>query len=812
MPTNFWQLPFWSKFFLIFISGTGLGILAAACQNEPFPLTVDLGIFLLLAVVTGTKRVHLTPKLGTMSVGFAVVLAALLHFGVAPGLVVAAVSAIAGTLISQRTGKLQPLHRILFAIGTIVIAAWGASEAFVWAGGKFGSASLSGLLTPLILATAAYYGINTFLVAMISGLTQHQNPLRVWQQDYLWTGPGYFAGASAAALLHYAYGKIGAAGFALVAPVLYITYYSYRVYTEKIQDNLRHIEELRASSERLAHLYLSTIQSLALAIDAKDPYTHTHIMRVQDYAVKIAREMGLSEEIIEGIQTGALLHDVGKIGVPEHILTKPGRLSDEEYRKIQKHPLVGYEILKPIDFPWSVHSIVRNHHEWWNGNGYPDRLREEDIPLGARILAVADVFEALTQERAYRRAWPTLSAVQIIVRSKGTQFDPEVVDAFLRVIAREEGKSVEELLQAIEQETSSTPEPPAQRPNTQPPVTGVMRDIARAHQELYALYEIAQTVGSSLSLDETLSLLTTKLNNFVQCAACVIYLLDEEREELEARAAFGPQAALFRKLHLSLRGSLSGRAVEQQRNIFNGHAQDDFQATTAGEEARNLASLLAIPLTTADGTRIGCLSLYHEAVGAFTEDDLRLLSLIGQQAAMAIKNALTYEETRSSALTDELTGLPNTRYFFMTLEHEFSRAQREDSPLSLLLIDLDNFKTINDEFGHTVGDRVLREVAQRMRQPLRNYDTLVRHGGDEFYVILPHTTLADALEVAKRLRRAVDGYTLILRNNRRVRVHASIGAATYPENAQTLEALLTCADRRMYEAKRSVYGDGVQVA
>lgn len=171
--------------------------------------------------------------------------------------------------------------------------------------------------------------------------------------------------------------------------------------------------------------------ALASAIDAKDPVTEHHCDRVADSAVSLARVAGLSEDSIEAVGYGAVLHDIGKIGITEAVLMKPGELTDGERTEMQRHPLIGAEILRPLRLGALVGPIVRGHHEWWNGGGYPDKLRGEAIPYGARIVSVVDAYDAMTHSRPYRAALSADEAQEELVRCRGTQFDPDLVDLLL---------------------------------------------------------------------------------------------------------------------------------------------------------------------------------------------------------------------------------------------------------------------------------------------------------------------------------------------------------------------------------------------
>ena len=215
----------------------------------------------------------------------------------------------------------------------------------------------------------------------------------------------------------------------------------------KLQDMNKNLEEkvrertkqLDGKNTELRTAYIQTIRALAEAIDAKDAYTRGHSERVAVYASRIAREMNLRKELIERVYFAGLLHDVGKIGIPDAIITKPDRLNEEEYEEIKRHPEIGAKILEPVEFLRSVVPCVRHHHEWYDGcqNGYPDRLAGDQIPLPSRVIVVADTVEAMTSDRPYRKALPVDAVVKEMHKYSGTQFDPVVVDAFLKLIEDE---------------------------------------------------------------------------------------------------------------------------------------------------------------------------------------------------------------------------------------------------------------------------------------------------------------------------------------------------------------------------------------
>ena len=193
------------------------------------------------------------------------------------------------------------------------------------------------------------------------------------------------------------------------------------------------LKEAKKHAEEIAALHLRTLEALALAIEAKDETTHDHLQRMPSMAVAVAEQLGLSEKEMEALRAAALLHDIGKLAVPEHILNKPGKLTPEEFERIKVHPIVGAEILERVQFPYAVVPIVRSHHEKWNGSGYPDGLKGEEIPIGARILAVVDCLDALTSDRQYRPALPLSEAMAVLQGRAARRYDPRVVEVVSRL-------------------------------------------------------------------------------------------------------------------------------------------------------------------------------------------------------------------------------------------------------------------------------------------------------------------------------------------------------------------------------------------
>jgi diguanylate cyclase (GGDEF)-like protein/putative nucleotidyltransferase with HDIG domain len=744
----------------------------------------------LLSVLTSVFKVTLPlPRsASTMSVSYAVDFAALLMLGSAQTMVIGAISALCQCHFRIR--EPNPPHRTLFSMATLVITAFAAGSVHGRLGGTPGHIDLWVAAAPIAGAAATYFLVNTVLVATAIALSTETSMVRVWNQNFLWGAPGYLigAGVSAGFVLLQQFSSHALMPFALVP--LFLTYRSYKVYLGRIED-----EQLQV--KQIADLNFATIEALALAIDAKDQTSQSHLRRVQLYATAVARDLGMSENHIQGVKTAALLHDIGKLAVPEHILSKPGPLTTEEFQKIRAHPKIGADIISAVPFPYPVAPLILSHHERWDGKGYPSGLKRDEIPLGARILTVVDYFDAVMAERPYHKALPFDAAVALLKQEAGKALDPTIVDAFVRLLPglKEQAAKLEPLVARVKPAEEPTPPPRSADQHK-----NVFDDIALAHREIYALYEIAQAMGTSLGLPDTMALITSKLANLVPFSCSALFLFDEDTDALRCHLANGEDADLIQQVVVRSGDGLTGWVARNRRSVVNARPSADFEAAGMSAVNSRLQSALVCPLL-ANDKFIGTLALYHEEAGFYREDHRRLLERISEQAAIVIKNALEFERTRQDSLTDPLTGLPNTRNLFLHLNRELARAERLNTEVSLMVMDLDRFKEINDTHGHHVGDRALREVARVLLAAIRPYDMCVRYAGDEFIVVLSGCGADEAESKRQELQTAVENVVFEARPTRRVPLGISVGAAVFPQDGESYESLLAAADSRMYQDK-----------
>ena len=795
------QLPVAARVYVVSVIIIGVVLFVVCAPRVDFHEPVLFLVLLLLSSATAALKVHLplTSSGSTMSVSYAVDFASLLLLGPHETMLVAAGSAFSQCSLNNK--ERNAVHRTLFSIASLVITVQGAGLAFHLLGGT--AASMPSMATrelarPLVAAATVYFLLNTGLVATAIGLSTGEPIATTWHNNFLWSAPSYFVGAGTAALAAWFVVHAGYWVAPLTFAPLYLTYRTYKVYMGRIEDEQRHVQQT-------SDLHLATIEALARAIDAKDQTTQMHIRRVQLYAADLAKAAGLSEPEIQGVKTAALLHDIGKLAVPEHILSKPGPLTQEEFQKIRIHPQVGAEIIAAVPFPYPVAPLILSHHERWDGKGYPQGLAGEQIPAGARILTIVDYFDAVTTERPYHKALTIDSAIGLLRHESGRALDPVLVPLFVDMLPSliaeadrlERQQSSRPLVETIRTGTTATGLVP-------PTGTSAFENIALAHREIYALYEIAQSMGTSLGVADTMALISSKISKIVPWTGCALFLQPADSETLKCRFAAGSDAP--RLLNATLEGGagLSGWVARNRRTLINADPRITFEAIGLVPPV-DLRSALVCPLSFND-VFIGCLALYHSEPNRYNEDHRRLLERIAEQAGAVIHNSIVFEQTQEDSLTDPLTGLPNRRSMFVHLSRELSRAERLKSELAVIIMDVDNFKAINDTYGHNVGDHALRQVAAALQTALRPYDLCVRYAGDEFIVVLADCS-REAAELKRReLQALVSTIEFDVRAGKRLRLEASAGAAVFPQDGATYEALLADADHRMYRDKAARRG------
>jgi len=801
---SFWSMPGkpgtflgWpaTLFILAQLAG-GLPLLPYAVVHWHTDNSLRFGCFLVVALSASLFKVRLPGIQATMSANFLFILVGILDLSYPETLLMGCLGGLVQSL--WQANPRPRLIQLLFNFANLSLSIAAANLIF-----HSNAAYLFGLRWPLLLAAASttYFAVNTMSVSGIIAMSERRNPISVWKECYLWSFPYYLLGALIAGGVSVINRLVGWQVAILVLPIVYWIYRSYRIYLDRLENEKKHTEEI-------ADLHLRTIEALSLAIEAKDHNTHDHLKRVQTYALRIGQDLGLNEAELNAIRAAAMLHDIGKLAVPEQILSKPGRLTPEEFEKMKIHPVVGAEILDRVQFPYPVVPIVRSHHEKWDGSGYPDALAGEAIPIGARILSVVDCFDALTSERPYRRAMSPEEAMAHLRSESGKSYDPRVVERIegrYRELEEQVRQSTEkeqrlEVVSTVDKHVAPSAGFAEIPDEAEVRAASFLGSIVSARQEAQLLFELAQTLGNSLSLRETLSVVAVRLKEMIPHDSIVFYICEDE--SLVPRYVHGVDYELFTSLKIPLGQGIAGWVAKTEKPIVNGDPVAETKYLGGPSRISVLQSALSIPLRGRSGVA-GVLTLYLREKQGFSKDHLRLLLAASSKLGLSVENALQYESAQDNASTDFLTGLPNARSICVYLEKEIARSRRAGSSMAVLLCDLNGFKSVNDNFGHLVGNKLLQEIAKNTKNACREYDQVGRLGGDEFVLVLPEFTLAKVEELNPRLASAVEQASLSVCQARVVT--ASIGCALYPQDGSTAEELLSEADRRMYESKENHY-------
>jgi putative nucleotidyltransferase with HDIG domain len=609
---------------------------------------VKFGCYLTAALVASSFKVTLPGIEGTLSMNFLFTLIGILEMSLPETLLIGLVSTLA-QFYWRPARKSKPVQ-LLFNLSHVTVCSAAAY-------GAYQLVSIHVLHGPgpfaLLVAAITIFVFGTAAMSTIIGLTEAKPVAKVWRESYLWLFPYYLVGAAIAGLISFLNQHIGWQASLLVLPPIYLLYRSYRLYLAKLDGEKQH-------AEKVSNLHLRTIEALALAIEAKDQTTGEHLQRVRIYAMELAREMSLSEDETEALRAAAVLHDIGKLAVPEHIISKPGKLTPEEFDKMKIHPTVGAEILEQVDFPYPVVPIVRAHHEKWDGSGYPNGLAGEAIPIGARILSAVDCLDALASDRQYRKALPLDEAMAKVASEAGVAFDPRVVAILqLRYVEWEKLARLQPLQVPPKLSTDIKVErglaPAAgfadsgEAPQTTSPAQGTEERLAAARLQAQSLSELGRGLSGSLSLDDTLSLISARLKRLVPHDSMAVYL--RKNNLLAAEFVSGENFRLFSSLRIPLGEGLSGWVAQNHKPILNGNPSVEPGYLNNPTQYSTLRSALAVPLEGSAGVT-AVLALYRARQDAFTRDDLQVLQTIASGLGAAIEQASTRKAVGTAAGAD----------------------------------------------------------------------------------------------------------------------------------------------------------------
>ena len=540
---------------------------------------------------------------------------------------------------------------------------------------------------------------------------------------------------------------------------------------------------------------IDEFQKIAQQVEA-DEYTEGHSRRLERLAVAVGERLGLPPERLADLTYAALFHDVGKARIPKEILKKPYKLPPAEWDIMEKHTIWGREMLEKKPFLARAARIVEQTHERFDGTGYPHRLAGEEISLEARIIAVVDAYDAMTTDRPYRPAMSRERAVAELRAGAGTQFDPKVVEAFVDVINEFDksrgGSWYHEGIARMRQQTA---------------FLRIVRSILKGGDVPSVLKQVVEGITRYTPFRRAALALYDRPvpPHRADTAKLVQLVIAGLSPEEEARLREHPLSPEQRKQALAEEFRVGHSFyIPHHRwpwQELPGAARAPARSPTPG--GWHPDDILLVPLWLEEGELIGLISLDDPVDGrAPTAVDLEPVEMFASLAALAVlevKRRIELEQAvkklKDLSLRDPLTGVYNRRFLEEALERELARARRQRKPLALLMLDLTGFHWVNNRFGHQLGDRVLREVAEVLTESVRPSDTVVRYGGDEFLIVMPGLDREGAQRAAARLCQRIEQHDFGVP----LKLSARSGVAVWtPERDLSLEGLLAQADGWLY--------------
>lgn len=603
------------RLFVAVVYALGLVCLVAGLLPWHSSDPVQFGCYLLLTAIASGLKVVLPGFEATVSVNFIFFLLAVSNLTLSEALALGATA----TLVQcywKATSRMKLFH-FGFNLSQVLLAISASYCTFSFIAHRllYGRA-----LIALLAATIVYFIFNTFPVATVVSFSERKSPFQKWTETYLWTFPYYLIGSAIAGVILLLNRVAGWEISVLVIPAMYAIYYSYRLYIGKLEESNKHLEEM-------ASIHLRTVEALALAIEAKDHTTGDHLQRVRVYALELAKDLGLTPAETDALRAAAVLHDIGKLAVPEHIISKPGKLTPEEFDKMKVHPIVGSEICDQVKFPYPVVPIVRSHHEKWDGSGYPDGLSGEAIPIGARILAAVDCLDALASDRQYRKALPLDQAMAKVDAEAGRSFDPRVVAALkARYI------QLEQLAHSQESEEKPKLSVDVKVARGAAPAAGFAESSASkkapssillAPSSALLSSDVKRSASSaqvaSGAPDEVLTSIAMRVRHHVAFDSFVVFALN--RDVLAPVFVLGESRQELLAMRIPNGKGLAGWVAETRNDIINGNP-----AVEPGYTSGPTPLLSAVAIVLGDEHRTtGVLALYHRNPTAYNANDVEVL-------------------------------------------------------------------------------------------------------------------------------------------------------------------------------------------
>jgi len=699
------------------------------------------------------------------------------------------------TLLLKRRHN-TPTHRIVLNIATAAINVWLYGIVFHRLQLVFANNDVARILVPTFGLGITFFLSNSFFIATAISLSSDEGLYKVWKKNYAPLALEFLVSASAAGFIVFfvplviPQSRAGAVvGPLFLAPFVGVAWGSFKVNRTKTLEAERHLAEQE-------QLYLRTVETLALAVDAKDQTTYGHIRRVKAYALGLAKLKRIADpNELKAIDYASLLHDIGKLAIEDYILNKPGRLSKQEYEKMKVHATAGDEILQQVQFKIPVARYVRYHHERWNGTGYPDGLKGEEIPVGARILSIADAFDAIRSTRPYKSAYGIDDSIELLRAQAGSSFDPDLVELFigninaLEVAANEAVRNTSEL--SFRKYFESIDSVPAQA--EVPHASQILPSTAS--EELVRLFEFCGGLGRSLGPVDALPLLARRLKLIVPYDSCVFYRYHEDAT-VKAQFASGELAESLQCISIGLGKGISGWVAAHKKPMINAGPVLEFQGIDGNFDG--LQDALVVPLVH-EGDCLGTISLYARQPAFYSQTHLALLQTVAEQVAPLMRDFAPDGKSQEDSFLDPVTGIYRFAYLSTAGSQILAQAAATEAALSLVYLDIKNFAHYTVLYGTGTGDLLLRKVGDILRSELRQTDILVRFGHHGFVALLPGVRSPQALRYVHRLQQMIKSTPVSPAPGTTLLVNCQAGIASYPNDGSDLLALLQAAQKALCE-------------
>ncbi len=773
------ELPAKLKIYILLLIGLAILIAIWAARDLLINPHDNGWLVLAILVIISIPLYLYLPSVETLiGIGDAYIMAIAMMYGVAPCIV----ATLCQTLPISVFAKRRPiyLYRIAFNIASTTCCAWLYSSIYYAIVGNQGSVQLREVIVGAAILVATYFFANSILTSIAISWSQGESVLRFWAKACVPLAFDYSMSAAIAIVIVGSHTLHPLIPFA-AALFIGIVWAWNRLHRSRIAE--------------ADQLYLRTVESLALAVDAKDQTTYGHIRRVRVYATGLAKLCGnRNRDELKAIENASLLHDIGKIAIDDYILNKPGRLSKQEFEKMKMHTAAGDEILQPVNFPFPVAKYVRSHHERWDGQGYPDGLKGEEIPLGARILAIADAFDAIRFSRPYKLSMATDEAVDILRTQAGSAYDPKLVQLFTDHIGELEQVAKRESEDAPKLSFRKYSESIDRDPSFATPNCTNLRDIPA---ELVRLAELCCSLSAHLDLTDILAILSRRLESLVPFSTCAFYL-GRGGDQISVAYVSGKFSDILRGHTIEVGKGISGWVCAYRRPMINTGPALDFQNIQG--DFTSFTDALVVPVVYGDES-LGTISLYAQEPISYGQYDLNVLQILAGFLAPVILESRRQAAVEMRDVIDPITQIHRISYLTAVGPQLISFARENRSPISLIYIEIKNLSQIMRIFGGNLGNSMLRKIADCIKPELRETDILVRYGHQGFVALLPGVREEQALRCIERLRQQIRNEALAIGQG--IAIDCKTAVSSYPKDGATVFDLLQSA----YENIRSSHPD-----